>query len=88
MLREDDGSLTSYENGDRLICIETTSLKYKERNFFLKKIAEFNISIIHYGRENTPCKPCNEIGHRIGDDKCQAKTETGTIMAFRGYQHP
>ena len=44
--------------------------------------------IYHHGKTTNQCKACNVQGHKPGDDLCEAKADEGSILAFRGHQHP
>ena len=83
-LRKEDGTLTSCKTGDRFMFIEKADETVKRNH----TIGGYQCTIVHHGRNNFLCKSCNKIGHKIGDETCQAKAKEDKTLAFSGYQHP
>ncbi len=83
-MRDDNGTLTSYKNGDRFVYCTPFDPPISRQ----QKIGEFNCLVFHHGKDNQMCRSCNTMGHRSGDARCAAKAEEGSILAFSGYQHP
>jgi ribA/ribD-fused uncharacterized protein len=83
-MRDENGSLTSYKNGDRFTYCEPLEIPLPRS----QKICNHNCTIIHHGKENMTCKSCNTAGHKAGDPGCKARATPDSILAFRGYQHP
>ena len=84
LMRDEDGSLTDFKNGDRYVYCQPFSPPLPKQ----QKVCGMQCTIYHHGKTTTECKACNIQGHRPGDEVCEAKAEEGTIQAFRGYQHP
>ena len=84
LMRDEDGSLTDFKNGDRYVYCQRFHPPIPKQ----QKVCGMQCTIYHHGKTTTECKACNIQGHRPGDDVCEAKAEEGTIQAFRGYQHP
>ena len=84
LIREEDGTLTSFKNGDRFVYVQPFDPPMSRQ----QTIAGFKCAVIHHGKGQNQCKSCNQNGHKVGDSACPAKAEEGSILAFRGYQHP
>ncbi len=83
-MRDDNGTLTSYKNGDRFVYSEPFDPPIPRQ----QKICNFNCLVFHHGKDNMICKACNVQGHRAGDERCAALAAEGNTLAFRGYEHP
>ena len=81
-IRDDNGQLTSYKNGDRFVYVEPYDTPLPKQ----QEIGQFKCLLIHHGKD-IKCKACDVLGHRIGAEICKAKPKT-TIYAFKGYHHP
>ncbi len=81
--RDADGNISHFKNGDRFAYIESMESPIP-RNL---TINTYTAVIIHHGRDNRPCKSCNESGHKFVDMKCPAKP-TVPIYAFKPFEHP
>ena len=81
--RDADGALTTFRNGDRFAYIEKTATPIQR----FQQIDGYMATIIHHGKDNRPCKACNEIGHRIGSEECPAFPKV-PIYAFKSYKNP
>ena len=84
LMREDDGTLTSFKNGDRFVYVQPFDPPIS-RN---QTIAGYNCIVIHHGKDQRHCKSCNQSGHTVGDKNCPALADISSILAFSGYQHP
>ena len=81
--RDLQGNLTSYRNGDRFAYIMKMDTIVKRTH----EIGQHIATVIHHGRDNRPCRGCNQIGHKIGSQECPALPEN-SIYAFKSYQNP
>ena len=82
-IRDDNGSLTSYRNGDRFVYCQPFSPSIPRQ----QKICGFYCTVLHHGKDGFACKSCNQLGHKAGDVSCPGKAEEGSILAFRSYEH-
>ena len=83
-IRNEDGTLTEFLNGDRFLYCEPLSTPLPRQ----QTICNFQCLVYHHGMNNNQCKSCNTLGHKSGDNHCPAKAEQGTILAFCGHQDP
>ena len=83
-IRDEQGSLTGYRNGDRFVYCEPFDPPIQVK----QKVGNFQCLVFHHGKDHRICKSCNQTGHRPGDEKCLNRAEPGTILAFSSYQHP
>lgn len=83
-MRDENGSLTSYKNGDRFVYCNPFD-EPLPRN---QTICNFSCLVLHHGKDSLHCKSCNTAGHKVGDPMCKAKAAKDSILAFSGYQHP
>ena len=84
MVRDEDGQLTSFKNGERFVYVKPFDPPIPRR----QQIGDHYCTIIHHGKE-IPCIACNIKGHRIGDKECIAKPKSNKeILAFKGYLTP
>jgi ribA/ribD-fused uncharacterized protein len=83
-MRDENGSLTSYINGDRFVYCEPFDVPIPRS----QKICSFPCTVLHHGKDSMHCKSCNTAGHKTGDMTCKALAAKDSILAFRGYQHP
>jgi ribA/ribD-fused uncharacterized protein len=83
-LRDDlaQDELTSYKSGDRFVYVQPFDPPLPRK----QQVGQFHCVVIHHGKM-WPCKACNQTGHKLGDDKCDAKPKQ-QIISFRGYQNP
>jgi ribA/ribD-fused uncharacterized protein len=83
-LRDDlaQDELTSYKSGDRFVYVQPFDPPLPKK----QQVGQFHCVVIHHGKM-WPCKACNQTGHKLGDDKCDAKPKQ-QIISFRGYQNP
>ena len=82
IIRDQDGMLTSYNNGDRFVYVKSFSPPLPRK----QEVGMFQCIIVHQGKD-TKCTACDQMGHKIGDSLCKAKPEQG-ILAFKSFQHP
>ena len=83
-MRDEDGNLTRYKNGDRYMYCEPFKPPLPRQ----QNICGFQCLLYHHGVSNFQCRSCNTVGHKSGDEICPAKTAPGTVLAFSGYLHP
>ena len=81
-IRDNDGQLTSFKNGDRFVFIKSVDFDIPRKQM----LDTFPCLIYHHGR-TTPCSACGSSGHKPGDDLCKVKP-TEEILVFKTYQHP
>lgn len=83
-MRNEDGSLTSYRNGDRYLYCNPLPQSIPRQ----QRVCGFYCTVYHHGRDNgRECKSCTLVGHKPGDPSCPALPEADSILAFSGYQH-
>ena len=82
-IRNENGSLTSYRNGDRYVYCQPFSPSVPRQ----QKICSFFCTVLHHGKDGYACKSCNQLGHKPGDVRCPGRAEEGSILAFRSYEH-
>ena len=81
-IRDQDGMLTSYKNGDRFVYVKSFSPPLPRK----QEVGMFQCIVVHHGKD-TKCAACDQTGHKIGDSLCKAKPEQD-ILAFKSFQHP
>ncbi len=81
--RDKEGNITGYRNGDRFAYIEPVESPIK-RNV---QIGDHVATIIHHGKDNRPCRACNQVGHKFGSENCPAIPKS-PIYAFKSFEHP
>ena len=82
-IRDENGQLTSFKSGDRYMFVQPFDHPLPRQ----QEICNFQCLLLHHGKTQTPCKSCNVLGHKVGDEVCPAKPKN-PILAFKGYQHP
>ena len=83
-IRDADGQLTRYKNGDRFVYVTPFSPPLPRQ----QHVGDFSCVVVHHGKDSM-CRACGERGHKIGDQNCKAKPkEQENIMPFRSYEHP
>ena len=82
MIRDSDGHLTSFKNGDRFVYVKPFSPPLPRK----QQIGSINCTVVHHGKD-VPCTVCGEVGHKVGEEGCLA-APTREIVAFRGFRHP
>ena len=83
-IRDSDGHLTRYKNGDRFVYTAPFSPSLPRQ----QHVGDFPCVVVHHGKD-TLCNACGERGHKIGDRNCKAKPkEKEQILPFRSYEHP
>jgi len=84
LLRDDlaEDELTSYKSGDRYVYVKPFDPPLPVK----QQVGDFHCIVVHHGKM-WPCKSCNIIGHKFGDEVCKAKP-TQKIISFKGYQNP
>ena len=84
MVRDEDGQLTSFKNGERFVYVKPFDPPIERR----QQIGEYFCTVIHHGKE-VPCIACNIKGHKVGEKECIAKPKPNQkILAFKGYLTP
>jgi len=83
LIRGSDGSLTQFKDGDRFAYIEPRDPIPR-----VVKIDGHDATIYHHGKYNLTCRSCGVIGHKSGDEVCQAKPKNENMCVFRSYKNP
>ena len=63
-IRDESGQPTSFKLGDRYMFVQLFDHPLPRQ----QGICNFKCLPLHHGKTQTPCKSCNVVGHKVGDD--------------------
>ena len=81
--RNDKGKLTSFRNGDRF----TYAISVFPIIPFQSRITSFPCRVIHQSQKEV-CKPCDRLGHSLGDLQCPAYKPAQNVTVFQSHTNP
>ena len=81
-VRDDQGNLTEYKNGDRFMYVKGPIEPVLPRIIFIQ---EYRTKVYHDGQFKDNCKTCKVLGHNDGDDRCPARNIGEPILPFRSH---
>jgi len=83
-VRDQNGDLTNFKNGDRFVYAKSPINPTLDRNV---KIGDFRARLYHNG-QFLNCKICGKPGHKAGTPECEAYDPEADIIAFRSEKDP